>query len=176
MARHKKQISFGAVLLGRDVRLSKSWFGFQNKYRNSLVENQFSALQILCRAVISHNATQLFLNGLCLEDESAANLIKLIIKHDKNSLEILDMSSNSIQESTVERLVDFLKLNNSLQILLLSNNFIGDEDAKKLCKVLALNKNLKKINLSCNLISYDHRIWKDSRVTGRPVKSVLEND
>lgn len=92
-----------------------------------------------------------------LEDSGLSAIIRAIAKH--KTIEILDISQNTIDEDAADALADFIGTPDCyLQCLRMSNANIDDGECARFVDVLMHNCHLKELDMSNNLLGKDENL------------------
>ena len=139
------------------LTISKSCIDYDGVSRELVVKeisNTEYRINFVCSCLVDNDhLTSINLSKMEITSDGAKELAKVI---DHNiSLQVLDISNNSLGDNGIFVISDSLKSNETLQALNISKNEISSEGAKKLAEALNRKEKckLKKLNISENNIS-----------------------
>ena len=138
------------------VTISKSSinYGVSRELVVKEISNAEYRIKFVCSCLVDNDhLTSINLSKMKITSDGAKEFAKVI---DHNiSLQVLDISNNSLGDNGIFVISDSLKHNETLQALDISKNEISSEGAKKLAEALNCREKckLKKLNISENSIS-----------------------
>jgi Ran GTPase-activating protein (RanGAP) involved in mRNA processing and transport len=91
------------------------------------------------------------LHSTIMNDDGAKLLANIL--EENTTLEIIDISNNSIGLEGVKQLANALKKNNTLKKLYLTSNKIGDEGVRYICDALKVNTGLVYLAMGYNSLT-----------------------
>ncbi len=143
--------NYDMVHIGKGLEMNKS-LKFLNLRHNGGINNEADGISYLSRALVKNTSlVSLNLNDGCVRRRMSSICQALTIN---NSIKALYLSASGINVGEMEMLYKSIEHNTSINILDLSSNFMDDECATYIVKLLTKNKYIRYLDIKHSSFTY----------------------